>query len=433
MNPIDRRQFLGAGLALTGAGVGQIGTAAAAPTATSAATTPRRPGAAPALEVPNGAILPLTRTETAAGPVHVGHLVAEEFTHTFAPGLEARCWGYNGRTPGPVLALPEGDLVRLYVTNRLPEPTTIHWHGLVVPNGMDGVSGLNQAPIPPGETWVYSFRPRRPGTYMYHSHFDEMTQMALGLVGMLVVLPKGASGSGPEHVDRDFVLMSHEWKLVAGARRPDPLAMNDFNVLTFNGKSYPATEPLRVRTGERVRIRLGNLGPMDHHSIHLHGPPFEVTGTDGGAVPRSARFPETTVLLPVGATRDIVFTATEPGDWALHCHMTHHAMTQMGHESGNFIGANTRALDEKLAKLAPDAMTMGQTGMAGMAGMALPKNSISMGGGPGPFGRIDMGGMFTVVSVRDGAATDRFTPPTGTQPRRATAEELARDGVVVAK
>jgi FtsP/CotA-like multicopper oxidase with cupredoxin domain len=206
---------------------------------------------------------------------------------------------------------------------------------------MDGVSGLNQRPIPPGETWVYEFTLRHPGTFMYHSHFDEMTQIALGAVGMIVVHPRQARGP---RVDRDFVLMAHEWKIEAGARRPDPNAMNDFNVLTFNGKAFPSTEPLLVGKGERVRIRLGNLGPMDHHPIHIHGLWFHVTATDGGYVPASAQRPETTVLVPVGATRVIEFVPPESGDWAMHCHMTHHVMMQMAHGLPNMVGMDPRVL-----------------------------------------------------------------------------------------
>jgi len=161
---------------------------------------------------------------------------------------------------------------------------------------------------------------------MYNPHVDEMTHSALGMVGMIVVHPKG---SETRRV-RDYALMSHEMKVPIGAGRPDPLAMNDFNVLTFNGKSFPATEPLVAETGDRVRIRLANLGPMEHHPIHLHGHAFEVVGTDGGLVPPSARFPETTVLVPVGTTRTIELVARAPGDWPLHCHMTHHAMTRWG-------------------------------------------------------------------------------------------------------
>lgn len=393
------------------------------------AEAPRSASGQPRVVTPDGGTLPL-RT---VGGVKVGHLVAEEVAHTFAPGLTATVWGYNGGTPGPTIEAVEGDRLRIYVTNRLPEPTTVHWHGLIVPNGMDGVSGLNQKPIPRGETWVYEFTLRDAGTFMYHSHYDEMTQIALGLVGMIVVHPKVPRS----RVDRDFVLMAHEWELPPGASRPNPNAMNEWNLLTFNGKAFPGTTPLLVGTGERVRIRLGNLGPMDHHPIHLHGLNFKVTATDGGFVPESAQVPETTVLVPVGSTRVIEFVATEPGDWAVHCHMTHHVMTQMGHGVPNLIGADLRAVDHRMSRILPSYMTMGTRGGGGMGEMLmdLPPNSLPMKGTEGPFSYIDMGGMFTVLKVRDDvAAADPagwYVHPAGTGPGPADAAALARDGIRV--
>lgn len=395
-------------------------------------TTPRArlvmPGGPLAVHTPNGTTLPLREIDG----VKVGHLVAEPVRHEFAPGLTAEVWGYNGGTPGPTIECIEGDRLRIYVTNRLPEPTTVHWHGLILPNGQDGVSGLNQAPIPPGATWVYEWTVRYAGTFMYHSHYDEMTQIALGMAGMFIVHPRRARGPS---VHRDFVLMTHEWKLEVGARRPDPNAMNDFNLLTFNGRAYPGTEPLVVSRGERVRIRLGNLSPMDHHPIHIHGVKFVMTATDGGDVPASAQYPETTVLVPVGATRVIELVPEELGDWAMHCHMTHHVMTQMGHGNPNMVGVDTAALDRRMARLEPGYMSMGQTGMGGMGDMEMPipPNSLPMRGGPGPFGSIDMGGMFTILKVREDADTADpagFYPvPAGTGTRAATSEELARDGI----
>src|SRR5512143_1581524 len=156
---------------------------------------------------------------------------------------------------------------------------------MFVPNGMDGVAGLTQGGIPPGKTFRYEFTLTKPGTFMYHPHFDEMTQIALGMAGMIVVHPRERTETRRV---RDYSLMLHEFKVPIGAARPDPLAMTDFNVLTFNSKAFPATEPLVAETGDLVRLRFGNLGPMDHHPIHLHGHSFELTETDGGQVPRSA-------------------------------------------------------------------------------------------------------------------------------------------------
>jgi FtsP/CotA-like multicopper oxidase with cupredoxin domain len=391
---------------------------------------PALPGAQPAVITPNGSTLPWR----VLGGVKVGHLIAEPVQHEFAPGLEAECWGYNGSTPGPTIEAVEGDRLRIYVTNKLPEPSTVHWHGVIVPNGMDGVAGLNQRPIGVGETFVYEFTVKYPGTFMYHSHFDEMTQIALGMTGMFVVHPRRPVGP---RVDRDFALMTHEWRLDVGARRPDPSEMNDFNLLTFNSKAFPGTAPLVVGKGERVRIRLGNLSPMDHHPIHLHGLAFKVTQTDGGYVPATAQVPETTVLVPVGATRVIEFVPEEAGDWAMHCHMTHHVMTQMGHGLPPLIGADTTKLDQRMSRVLPAYMTMGTSGMGNMGemDMPIPKNSLPMRGARGPFSYIDMGGMFTVLKVRDDP--DRADPdgwyqhPAGSVAGPADPERMKADGIGV--
>ncbi len=382
---------------------------------------------------PGGATLPWKVVDG----VKIYHLIAEEVDHEFAPGLRALCWGYNGRVHGPTIEAVEGDRVRVYVTNKLPAPTTVHWHGIFLPNGMDGVGGLNQRSIAPGETFRYEWTFKQSGTFMYHSHHDEMTQMALGMLGMIVVHPRRPPGGYA--VDRDFVIMLSEWKVVPGAKRPDPNEMTDFNVLTMNAKAYPGTAPLVCRKGDRVRIRFGNLSAMDHHPIHLHGYYFKVVATDGGALPVSAQWPETTVLVPVGSTRDVEFVADEPGDWAMHCHMTHHVMNQMGHGLPNMIGVDVSKVGSQAGRLVPGYMPMGQHGMGDMAemGMPIPKNSIPMVGARGPFDYITMGGMFTIVKVRDEDIGDDnkdpgwYKHPPGTVADLARKEDLSRDGIKV--
>jgi FtsP/CotA-like multicopper oxidase with cupredoxin domain len=379
---------------------------------------------------PNGTTLPFKVVDG----VKVFHLIAEEVEHEFAPGLKARCWGYNGRTSGPTIEAVEGDRVRIYVTNRLPEPTSVHWHGVLLPNGMDGVAGLTQKPIQPGETFKYEFTLRQHGTHMYHPHFDEMTQMGLGMMGMFVIHPRNSNGP---RADRDFAIMLSEWRIDPGTSRPNPTEMVEFNVLTMNSKAFPGTAPLVAKLGERVRIRFGNLGAMDHHPIHLHGNFFKIIETDGGAVPESAQTPSNSVLVAVGQTRAVEFVADEPGDWAMHCHMTHHVMNQMGHGAPNMIGVKTGKLDEKIQSLLPAYMTMGNTGMGEMAmmGMPVPKNSIPMVGGMGPFSYIDMGGMFTTVKVRKGITTyddpGWYQNPPGAVADNASPNDLQRDGIDV--
>jgi manganese oxidase len=362
--------------------------------------------------------------------VKIFHLIAEEVDHEFAPGLRAQCWGFNGRVHGPTIEAVEGDKLRIYVTNKLPESTSIHWHGVLVPNGMDGVAGLNQKPIEPGETYKYEFQLRQHGTYMYHSHTDDMTQIALGMMGMFIIHPRHPSGPRP---DRDFVLMSSEWRIDVGTSRPVPTEMTDFNVLTFNGRAFPGTAPLVAKSGDRVKIRFGNLSPMEHHPIHLHGYSWKVVEMDGLSVPETAQQPGSTVLVAVGQTRAVEFIADNPGDWAMHCHMTHHTMNQMGHNAANLIGVRTSGLGKKVGKFLQGYMTMGESGMAGMGemGMPVPPNSIPMLGAPGKHGYIDMGGMFTILKVRDNLTSyddpGWYENPPGTLASLANAEDLRRD------
>lgn len=379
--------------------------------------------------VPNGWTLPYTLIDG----VKVFHMVAEEVYHEFAPGLRARCWGYNGSVHGPVIEAVEGDRVRIFVTNKLEANTTVHWHGILLPSGMDGVGGLSQKSIATGETYMYEFTLRQHGTFMYHSHHDEMTQMGMGMTGMFVIHPRNPSGPRP---DRDFVLMLHEWRIDVGTDRPNPNEMTEFNTLTLNGRVFPGTAPLVTKLGDKVRIRIGNLSAMDHHPIHLHGYYFKVTETDGGKIPEGSQWPETTVLVAVGTTRTIEFIANNPGDWAFHCHMTHHVMTQMGHGTPNMIGVKPGRLDDKVSSLLPGYMTMGQAGMGDMAdmGMEVPPNSLPMVGGKGPYDYITMGGMFTILKVRENLKSYNEDPgwyanPPGTLAAIAPADVLRRNGI----
>jgi FtsP/CotA-like multicopper oxidase with cupredoxin domain len=354
-------------------------------------------GARTPVVTPNGTSLP----HRMVGGVKEFHLTAEPVKREFVDGFNVNCWGYNGVTPGPTIEAFEGDRVRILVTNKLPEGTSVHWHGFILPNGMDGVSGLNQPKIAPGETFAYEFTLKQSGTLMYHPHFDEMVQIALGMHGFFIIHPRESS---VRRVDRDFAIFLNEWFIKPGTATPDPTVMLDFNTFTFNSRVFPGTDPLLVRTGDRVRIRIANLS-MDSHPIHFHGHKFWVTGTDAGPIPQSAWTPENTVNVPVGAARDVEFIADNPGDWALHCHKSHHVMNQMGHDLPNLLGIDPGPTQQRLDALTPGTMVMGTTGMGDMAEhqqmMATPRNSIPMRGGEGPYGPIDMGGMFTLLKIRD--------------------------------
>jgi len=369
---------------------------------------------------PNGKSLPFVMDHG----VKVFHLVAEQVKRELAPGMVINAWGYNGQTPGPTIEAVEGDRVRILVTNHLPEDTSVHWHGVLLPNGMDGVQGLNQPHIKPGETFAYEFTLRQSGTQMYHPHADETLQMALGMEGFFIIHPKKER----QRIDRDFAVFLHEWDVPFGSATPNPATMTDFNLFSFNGRVFPGTAPLIVRRGQRVRVRLANLS-MDSHPIHIHGVHFVESGTDGGPTPVSAQIRETTVNVPPGTTRDIEFVADLPGDWAMHCHKNHHTMNQMAHDLPNLINVDQSGIEEKVRALLPGYMAMGQTGMGEMADMQMGglRNTLPMMTGEGQFGPIEMGGMFTVMKVREGITSYQdpgpYKHPPGTVAHKVAQEK----------
>jgi FtsP/CotA-like multicopper oxidase with cupredoxin domain len=410
---ISRRNFLAGSAILVSAGaVSTRSEALAIPEAPAYDSPSMRPPSPPASGRPyqpvatlNGWTLPFRMN----GNVKEFHLVAEEVTREIAPGMTAKLWGYNGQTPGPTIEAVEGDRVRIFVTNKLPEHTTVHWHGMILPNGMDGVGGLTQPHIPVGRTFVYEFELTKSGSFMYHPHSDEMVQMAMGMMGMFVVHPKDAAF---RPVDRDFVFIMSAYRFEPGTSLPKVAEMTDFNIWTFNARVYPGIDVLPVRLGDKVRIRIGNL-TMTNHPIHLHGHHFAVSCTDGGWVPETAQWPETTVDVPVGSVRAVDFLADNPGDWAFHCHKSHHTMNAMGHQVVNLIGLRQASLRQTLDHGSPGAMAMGTDGMADMAHMSmpLPANTLPMMAGTGPFGPIEMGGMFTVVKIRKELTPDDYRDP----------------------
>ncbi len=259
---------------------------------------------------------------TLEGGVKVFHLTAEVVETELIPGKKIFAWGYNGSVPGPTIEVNEGDRVRFVFHNKLPEATSVHWHGLEVPMEMDGVPYMPHPPVETGGMFTYEFTLRQNGTFFYHSHMA--MQEMMGMIGLFIIHPKRAHAP---RVDRDFGLILQEWALLPNNPIPNSLAM-EFNWLTINGKAGPAATPMLVRQGERVRIRMVNLG-MDHHPMHIHGNQFYVTGTEGGRAPESTWFPHNTVLVGVAQARDVEFDAVHVGDWMLHCHLPHHMMNQM--------------------------------------------------------------------------------------------------------
>ena len=411
---MNRRNFFtGAATAVAAASVSRVAMAALPEPATQSSADTAAP-----LVPPNGRpYQPVVTLNGWTAPWRMNngvkefHLVAEPVVREVAPGFFVNMWGYNGQSPGPTIEVVEGDRVRIFVTNRLPEHTSVHWHGQRLPSGMDGVAGLTQPHIPPGKTFVYEFTARRPGTFMYHPHADEMVQMAMGMMGLWITHPK-AKHPLIADVQRDYAWLLAAYAVEAGSMTPRVNEMTDFNIWTFNSRVFPAISPLVARRGDRVRMRVGNL-TMTNHPIHIHGHEFEVTGTDGGPVPKNARWPEVTTDVAVGQMRQVEFIADELGDWALHCHKSHHTMGAMGHDVPTMIGVDHRGLVGKIQKIVPDYMVMGERGMADMGAMEmpLPDNTFPMMTGTGPFGPLEMGGMFTTLKVRQGLGAGDYRDP----------------------
>jgi manganese oxidase len=407
---LSRRQFFsGAGLAVAGGAVAKSALLALPEIVSSDSALMQPPLVPPngrpyrAVATLNGWTLPWRMRDG----VKEFHLVAEPVIREIAPGMKAHLWGYNGQSPGPTIEVVEGDRVRVFVTNRLPEHTSIHWHGQRLPNGMDGVAGLNQPSIKPGQTYVYEFAAQRAGTFMYHPHADETTQMAMGMMGFWVTHSRDPKFMP---VDRDYVFLLNAYDISPGSYTPKVSTMLDFNLWTFNSRAFPGTAPMVARLGERVRIRVGNL-TMTNHPIHLHGHEFVVVGTDGGWTSPASRWPEVTTDIAVGQMRAIEFTAAAPGDWAFHCHKSHHTMNAMSHTVPNTIGLEQDDLAKQITALVPGSVNTGEAMSDMRMSMALPENTLPMMTGPGPYGDIEMGGMFTVMKIRANLAHGDYRDP----------------------
>ena len=259
--------------------------------------------------------------------VKVFHLVAEPVKQTVVPGRTFDLWGFNGSAPGPTIQVNEGDRIRILFDNHLPEATSIHWHGLELPIEMDGVPGIGQQPVQPGQRFVYEFDLHQNGTFFYHSHMA--MQEMVGMLGGFIIHPPAAY---LPPVDKDYLLALQEYAVLPNSTIPNSMNM-EFNWLTFNGKAGPASTPLIVRLGDRVRVRLINMG-MDHHPVHLHGFTFWETGREGARQPEAIWPRGNTALVGVAQARDIEFIADRLGDWMLHCHLPHHMMNQMASTVG---------------------------------------------------------------------------------------------------
>jgi FtsP/CotA-like multicopper oxidase with cupredoxin domain len=343
------------------------------------------------------------------GGVKEFHLTAEHVRREVLPDQWLDVWGYNGSMPGPLIEAVEGDRVRFIVHNKLPEATTVHWHGIELPNAMDGVEGLTQDPIPPGGKFVYEFDLHQNGTFFYHSHGG--MQEIIGMLGLFVIHPREA---WQPVVDHDFGLIVQEFAVLPQSTIPNSVS-EEFNFFTINGRSGPYVTPLVVRLGSRVRIRFMNLSAMDHHPMHLHGHTFWMTGTESGRIPESAWIPTNNVLVGVGQSRDVEFIANNPGDWMIHCHIPHHMMNHMVSMVGPMAGMSTGEHGtDATPEMAGDELTSGSIGAglepslgpatgrerAVMTGMR-PSDAGSAAKVPGyPQDMMGMHGMLTADQMR---------------------------------
>ncbi len=248
-------------------------------------------------------------------------LAVQKVRWNILPDVQVVAYTYNGTVPGPEIRVTEGDRVRFLVTNDLREPTVIHWHGMQIPNDQDGAADVTQPPIKPGDTFTYEWTvPNTPGTFFYHTHFEADKQQALGLYGALIVEPKQPNVK----YDAEYTVMLGEWTIKDGQTYPSMDMESALpNYFTINGHSYPATDTLNVKVGQRVLVRFVGSGQFIH-PMHLHGQPFKIVATDGFPVPEAAQLTKDTVLVGPGERYDVEFTARAPGKWLLHCHINHH-------------------------------------------------------------------------------------------------------------
>ncbi|RWD65535.1 MAG: DUF4396 domain-containing protein [Mesorhizobium sp.] len=249
------------------------------------------------------------------------------------PDVAVDAYAYNGQIPGPRIHIRQGDRVRIDVINGLPEETTVHWHGLILPNQMDGPAEITQAPIEPGQTYSYEFTATQHGTYFYHPHAKPDRTQALGLYGALIVDP--ANPADEVAADHDYVIELQEWLVREGLTYPSmPMDGGMPNFFTINGKAYPSTDTIRMKVGETLKVRFIGTNNGFIHPMHIHGGPFEVVARDGETVPASARFLADTVNVGPGQRYDVVWKAQRPGKWLIHCHIPHHTTNNNVEEKG---------------------------------------------------------------------------------------------------
>ena len=249
------------------------------------------------------------------------------------PDVSVEAYAYNRQVPGPRLQLTEGDHVRINFRNSLPESTTVHWHGLIVPNEMDGPAKITQPPVAPGGQYTYEFTVGQSGTYFYHSHDHPDRQQGLGLYGALLIAPKDSAAD--VKADLEYTIQLQEWLKREWLTYPAMLMEGGLpNYFTINGKSYPETDTVSMKVGQTIKIRFIGTNNNFVHPMHVHGGPFQVVARDGETLAENQRFLADTVNVGPGQRYDVVWTARRPGRWLVHCHIPHHTTNNNVEQKG---------------------------------------------------------------------------------------------------
>jgi manganese oxidase len=251
-------------------------------------------------------------------------------------------YAFNRQIPGPRLRVTQGDRVRINFRNELPESTTVHWHGLVLPNEMDGPAWITQEPVKPGGSYTYEFTVTQGGTFFYHSHDHPDRQQGLGLYGAFIVEPRDLAAD--PQVDLDVTVQLQEWLKREWLTYPAMLMEGGLpNYFTISGKAYPSTDVIRMKVGQTVKLRFIGSSNNFIHPMHVHGGPFEIVAVDGESLPLLARYLADTVNVGPGQRYDVIWTARQSGKWLLHCHIPHHTANNNVEQQG--AGGLTMIID----------------------------------------------------------------------------------------
>ena len=264
--------------------------------------------------------------------VKVFDIEASVIRWTILDGVEVDAYAFNRLVPGPRLQLVEGDRVRINFRNALPESTTVHWHGLIVPNEMDGPAEITQKPVPPGGSYRYEYTVQQSGTFFYHTHDHADRQQAFGLYGALLIEPRGST---EPRADLEYTIQLQEWLKRRWLTYPAMLMEGALpNFFTINGKAYPSTDVIRMKVGQTVKLRFIGTNNNFIHPMHVHGGPFEVVALDGVTLPPTARYLADTVNVGPGQRWDVIWKARRIGKWLVHCHIPHHTTNNNVEEKG---------------------------------------------------------------------------------------------------